>query len=83
MYVGELVATARVLMAPPKLMSLDVSSMGLVPLLVEEMYEIVVRLNKEERVGILLGEQNAAMAPQFAKYGYVMENERKVMVWRG
>ena len=75
----QMVAIGRALMARPKLMLLDEPSMGLAPLLVEEIFSIIVRLNKEERVAMLLAEQNAAMALQFAQYGYVMENGRIVL----
>jgi branched-chain amino acid transport system ATP-binding protein len=75
----QMVAIGRALMARPKLMLLDEPSMGLAPLLVEEIFEIIVRLNKEENVSILLAEQNAAMALQFSQYGYVMENGRIVL----
>jgi branched-chain amino acid transport system ATP-binding protein len=74
-----MVAIGRALMARPKLMLLDEPSMGLAPLLVEEIFNIIVRMNKEERVAMLLAEQNAAMALQFAQYGYVMENGRIVL----
>jgi branched-chain amino acid transport system ATP-binding protein len=75
----QMVAIGRALMARPKLMLLDEPSMGLAPLLVEEIFNIIVRMNKEERVAMLLAEQNAAMALQFAQYGYVMENGRIVL----
>lgn len=75
----QMVAIGRALMARPKLMLLDEPSMGLAPLLVEEIFEIIVRLNKEENVSMLVAEQNAAMALQFAQYGYVMENGRIVL----
>jgi branched-chain amino acid transport system ATP-binding protein len=75
----QMVVIGRALMARPKLVLLDEPSMGLAPLLVEEIFEIIVRLNKEENVSMLLAEQNAAMALQFAQYGYVMENGRIVL----
>lgn len=75
----QVVVIGRALMARPKLMLLDEPSMGLAPLLVEEIFEIIVRLNKEENVSMLVAEQNAAMALQFAQYGYVMENGRIVL----
>lgn len=75
----QMVAIGRALMARPKLMLLDEPSMGLAPLLVQEIFDIVVRLNSEEKVAILLAEQNAAMALQIAQYGYVMENGRVVL----
>jgi len=66
-------------MAKPKLMLLDEPSMGLAPLLVQEIFEIIVRLNQEEKVAMLLAEQNANMALNYARYGYVMENGRVVL----
>jgi len=75
----QMCAIGRALMAKPKLMLLDEPSMGLAPLLVKEIFEIIVRLNKKENVAMLLAEQNAAMALQFAKSGYIMENGRVVL----
>jgi len=65
--------------SPSSLILLDEPSMGLAPLLVQEIFEIIVRLNKEENVSMLLAEQNAAMALKYAKYGYIMENGRVVL----
>ncbi len=74
-----MVVIGRALMARPKLMLLDEPSMGLAPLLVQEIFDIVVRLNQEEKMAILLAEQNAAMALLVARYGYIMENGRLVL----
>jgi branched-chain amino acid transport system ATP-binding protein len=57
----------------------DEPSMGLAPMLVQEIFDIIIRLNRDEKVAILLAEQNAAMALQIAQYGYVMENGRVVL----
>jgi branched-chain amino acid transport system ATP-binding protein len=75
----QMVAIGRALMAHPKLMLLDEPSMGLAPMLVQEIFEIVGRLNREEGVSVLLAEQNASIALRFADYAYVMENGRIVL----
>ncbi len=75
----QMVAIGRALMSKPKIMLLDEPSMGLAPILVEEIFHIVATLNKEENVALLLAEQNAAMALDFAQYAYVMENGRVVL----
>jgi branched-chain amino acid transport system ATP-binding protein len=75
----QMLAIGRALMAKPKLMLLDEPSMGLAPMLVAEIFEIVSRLNREAGVSVLLAEQNASMALRFAQYGYVMENGRIVL----
>ena len=75
----QMLAIGRALMARPKLMLLDEPSMGLAPMLVAEIFEIVRRLNGEEHVAVLLAEQNATMALGFAHYGYVMESGRIVL----
>ena len=75
----QMLAIGRALMARPRLMLLDEPSMGLAPMLVAEIFEIVSRLNREEKVAVLLAEQNATIALRFAQYGYVMENGRIVL----
>jgi branched-chain amino acid transport system ATP-binding protein len=68
----QMLAIARGLMSNPKLMLLDEPSLGLAPLMVEEIFKIIADINKDG-VTILLVEQNANMALQTAQYGYVME----------
>src|SRR4030042_362295 len=75
----QMLVIGRALMARPKLMLLDEPSLGLAPLLVEEIYEIIGRINSEQRMGILLVEQNVRAALGIADYGYVMENGRVVL----
>ena len=74
----QMTAIGRALMGRPKLILLDEPSMGLAPLLVKEIFEIVHRLNREEDVAILLAEQNALMALSIVEYAYVMEGGRIV-----
>jgi branched-chain amino acid transport system ATP-binding protein len=75
----QMTAIGRALMANPKVMLLDEPSMGLAPQLVEEIFEIVHRLNEQEKVSILLAEQNTMIALKYAHYGYILENGRVVM----
>ena len=74
-----MLAMGRGLMLRPKLMLLDEPSLGLSPRLVQEISEIIVRLNREQGVTVLLVEQNAKMALDVGDYGYVMELGRIVM----
>jgi branched-chain amino acid transport system ATP-binding protein len=73
-----MVAIGRALMARPSMILLDEPSMGLAPQIVEEIFEIVAALNREEGVSFLLAEQNAATALRYATYGYVLEGGRVV-----
>src|SRR3954466_3637247 len=75
----QMLSISRALMARPQLMLLDEPSLGLSPKLVKDIFEIVVRINRERGVTILLVEQNANMALQTADYGYVLEVGRIVM----
>jgi branched-chain amino acid transport system ATP-binding protein len=75
----QMLAISRALMAAPELMLLDEPSLGLSPKLTKEIFEIVVRINRERGTTILLVEQNANMALNAADYGYVLENGRIVM----
>ena len=75
----QMLAIGRGLMSRPSLMLLDEPSLGLSPLLVQEIFAIVRRLNQEQGVTILLVEQNAHVALKTADYGYVLETGRIVM----
>ena len=75
----QMLSISRALMAAPKLMLLDEPSLGLSPRLTREIFEIVVRINRERGTTILLVEQNANMALNVADHGYVIENGRIVM----
>ena len=75
----QMVALGRALMARPQLVLLDEPSLGLAPQLVEEIFEIVARLNAETGVGFLVAEQNTNIALRYAGYGYILENGRVVM----
>ena len=75
----QMLAISRALMARPRLMLMDEPSLGLSPRLVKEIFDIIVRINRERGVTILLVEQNANMALQVGDYGYVSEVGRIVM----
>ncbi len=74
----QMLAIGRALMADPKLLILDEPSLGLAPLLVEQIRDIIVDINKQG-VSVLLIEQNALMALSIANYGYIMENGKIVL----
>jgi len=75
----QMTAIGRALMARPRMVLLDEPSMGLAPLVVEEIFSIVRTLNEKENVTFLLAEQNTAVALRYADYGYILENGRVVM----
>ena len=75
----QMLSISRALMANPDLMLLDEPSLGLSPKLTREIFEIVLRINRERGTTILLVEQNANMALNASDYGYVLENGRIVM----
>ncbi len=75
----QMLVMGRALMAKPKLVLLDEPSMGLAPLLIKEIFDIITRLHQEEHLPILLVEQNARLALAVAEYGYVLESGRVVM----
>jgi branched-chain amino acid transport system ATP-binding protein len=74
----QMAAIGRGLMSRPKLMLLDEPSMGLAPMIVEEIFEIIQRLNQDEGVSFLLAEQNAHLVLRCAHHGVVLENGRVV-----
>ena len=75
----QMCAIGRALMASPSLVLLDEPSMGLAPQVVEEVFNIVLDLNRKEKVTVLLAEQNTGMALRYADYGYILESGRVVM----
>ncbi|MGQ3115235.1 MAG: ABC transporter ATP-binding protein [Hydrogenophaga sp.] len=75
----QMLAIARAILAGPKLILLDEPSLGLSPKLTKDIFEIVVRINRERGTTILLVEQNANMALNVADHGFVLENGRIVM----
>jgi len=75
----QMCAIGRALMSRPTTILLDEPSMGLAPQLVEEIFEIVKKLNENEGVSFLLAEQNTNIALRYAKYGYILENGRVVL----
>jgi branched-chain amino acid transport system ATP-binding protein len=75
----QMLSISRALMSRPKMMLLDEPSLGLSPKLVRDIFEIILRINRERGVSVLLVEQNAHMALKTADYGYVLEVGRIVM----
>lgn len=75
----QMLVAGRALMAHPKVVLMDEPSLGLAPLMVEEIFEVIRRINVEEKTSILLVEQNAMAALDLAEYGYVMETGRIVL----
>ena len=78
----QMTAIGRALMARPRMILLDEPSMGLAPQIVEEIFEIVGNLNRDQKVSFLLAEQNTMVALRFADFGYILENGRVVMEGR-
>lgn len=74
----QMVAIGRALMSEPRLLLLDEPSMGLAPQVVEEIFEILARLNHDEGLSLLVAEQNINIALDYAQYGFVLENGRVV-----
>ena len=70
----QMLATGRAMMARPRMILLDEPSMGLSPLVVEQIFEIILRLNREQGITILLVEQNVKLALSVSSYAYILEN---------
>jgi len=75
----QMIVMGRALMAHPDLLLLDEPSLGLAPMIVKEIFQIIKKINEEQKTSIILVEQNANMALQISDYGYVMENGKIVM----
>ena len=75
----QMLAIGRALMTRPKLLMLDEPSLGLAPFLVQEIFDIIRRINAEQGLSVLLVEQNALAALEIVSHGYLIENGRVVM----
>jgi branched-chain amino acid transport system ATP-binding protein len=75
----QMAAIGRAMLSRPKLLLLDEPSLGLAPQIIEQIFEIIVSLNRDEGLSILLVEQNAALALRVASYAYIVENGRVVL----
>lgn len=75
----QMAAIGRALMAKPRLLMLDEPSLGLAPQIIDQIFETIVALNRDEGLSILLVEQNASLALSIAHYGYILENGRVVL----
>jgi branched-chain amino acid transport system ATP-binding protein len=75
----QMLVIGRALMADPRLMLLDEPSLGLAPMVVQEIYQIIKKINQDRNVAMLVVEQNVRAALGISDYGYVMENGRIVL----
>lgn len=75
----QMLAIGRALMSQPKFLMMDEPSLGIAPLLVKTIFEKIVEINRERRIGILLVEQNANLALEISSYGYVLETGRIIL----
>jgi branched-chain amino acid transport system ATP-binding protein len=75
----QMLAIGRALVADPEMILLDEPSLGLAPLIVAEIFEIIAQINRQKNVSMLLVEQNAVIALKYSSYGYVIENGHTVL----
>lgn len=75
----QMLVIGRGLMSQPKIMLIDEASLGLSPIMAQSLFDAIVNINKEEKIGMLVVEQNVLAALKIAEYGYVMENGRVVL----
>jgi branched-chain amino acid transport system ATP-binding protein len=75
----QMLAIGRALMSQPKFLMMDEPSLGIAPLLVKTIFEKIVEINRERRIGILLVEQNANLALEISNFGYVLETGRIIL----
>jgi branched-chain amino acid transport system ATP-binding protein len=75
----QMLAIARALMSKPKFLMLDEPSLGIAPLLVKTIFQKIVEINREQGITILLVEQNANLALEISKFGYVLETGRIIL----
>jgi branched-chain amino acid transport system ATP-binding protein len=75
----QMLVVGRGMMAKPRLLALDEPSLGLAPLITQELFNIIRDFNRNERISVLLVEQNATMALNIVNYGFIMENGKVVL----
>jgi branched-chain amino acid transport system ATP-binding protein len=75
----QMLAIGRALMSQPKFLMMDEPSLGIAPMLVKTIFEKIVEINRERRIGILLVEQNANLALEISSYGYVLETGKIIL----